>query len=90
MPFIAWCARNRVRGFVGEFGVPGPDPCWLKVLVPSLRAIGRAGFESCWWAAGEWWPADYPLLLQPRDRFRRPAPQLETLLRPEPGVSRPS
>jgi endoglucanase len=80
-PFIDWCSANRVQGFVGEFGLPGSDPHWLTVLADFLRAIDQAGMEGCWWAAGEWWPPNYPLLLQPRDQFRRPAPQLETLLR---------
>jgi endoglucanase len=80
VPFLAWCSRNRVQGFVGEFGVPGADLRWLKVLIGFPRAIDQAGIEGCWWAAGEWWPANYPLLLQPRDQFRRPAPQLATLL----------
>jgi len=53
VPFIEWCARNRVQGFVGEFGVPGVDRRWLKILVGFLRAIDQAGIESCWWDAGE-------------------------------------
>jgi endoglucanase len=80
-PFIDWCSENGVKGFVGEFGAPGTDRRWLKLLAHFLRSIDQAGMEGCWWAAGEWWPPNYPLLLQPRDQFRRPAPQLETLLR---------
>jgi endoglucanase len=72
--FIQWCQANRVRGFLGEFGVPN-DPGWLRVLEHFLTALDQAGMEGCWWAAGEWW-GDYKLSLQPHDDFQHPAPQM--------------
>jgi len=80
LPFAGWCALNRVRGVLGEFGVPG-DPRWLRVLEPLLEALGRSGLDGYWWAAGDWWPPDDALSIQPRGDRRTPAPQVATLLR---------
>lgn len=65
-PFAAWCRRNRVRGVVGEFGVPWYDEGWLPVLDDFLAAIEAHGMTACAWAGGDWW-GDYPLSLQPRN-----------------------
>ncbi len=78
--FISWCRANRVSGVVGEFGVPA-DPGWLRVLGHFLKALDQAGMESCSWAAGEWW-GEYKLSIQPRDDYRRQAPQMAILLQP--------
>ncbi len=79
-PFLDWCARNRVQGIVGEYGVPGGDARWLELLPPFFAAIDQAGFDACYWAAGEWW-GKYPLSIQPGDDFRTPAPQLAAVAR---------
>jgi endoglucanase len=80
LQFVGWCAANGVPGFLGELGVPGDDPRWLRVLGHALRALDHAGVDCCWWAAGEWW-GNYRLSLQPRDEFRKSAPQLEAFLK---------
>jgi endoglucanase len=77
-PFVRWCQTNRVAGFLGEFGIP-PDPRWQSVLAGFLEELDRAGMESCYWAAGEWW-GDYPLSIQPRRNYQQAAPQLRTLI----------
>jgi endoglucanase len=79
--FAGWCAVNGVRGFLGEFGVPGNDPRWLRVLGPFLDALDRVGVDSCYWAAGNWWPESDLLSIQPRDDDRTAAPQLEAIRR---------
>lgn len=76
--FVEWCQTNRVRGFLGEFGVP-PDARWLEVMRRFLRALNEAGLEGCYWAAGEWW-GRYPLSIQPSDGDAGRKPQLEVLL----------
>lgn len=78
--FAGWCSANGVRGFLGEFGVPGDDPRWLELLDHFLHALDRTGMDGCWWAAGEWW-GDYKLSIQPRENFQNPAPQLAHLVR---------
>lgn len=77
-PFLEWCAANKVKGFVGEFGVPGSDPRWLELLPPFLDALETAGVDACWWAAGEWWGL-YPLSIQPLQNYQRPAPPMKAL-----------
>lgn len=79
--FAGWCDANGVRGFLGEFGVPGDDPRWLRVLGPFLDALDRLGMDACYWAAGDWWPASDRLSIQPRHDDRRAAPQLEAIRR---------
>jgi endoglucanase len=73
--FLEWCRRNKVRGFLGEFGIPGHDAGWQAVLRQTFAALANTDLTGCYWAAGEWWH-DYALSLQPADDFRRPAPQL--------------
>jgi endoglucanase len=68
-----------------EFGVPGGDTRWLKVHAPFLAQLDRAGVEGCWWAAGEWWPPDYKLSLQPREQLQKAAPQMEGLRKIAPS-----
>jgi endoglucanase len=75
-PFVDWCQRNQVPGFLGEFGIPGHDTGWHTVLSRTLAALRRAEMPGCYWAAGEWWH-DYPLSLQPSKDFAQPAPHLE-------------
>jgi endoglucanase len=77
-PFVRWCQQNRVRGFLGEYGIPASDERWLKVLARFLHALDDAGMDSCYWAAGERW-GNYPLSIQPRRDFRKAAPQLKVV-----------
>jgi endoglucanase len=79
-PFARWCQKNRVTGFLGEFGIPAGDERWHKVLARFLRALDDAGMDSCYWAAGEQW-GNYPLSIQPRRDFQQAAPQLRLLRR---------
>jgi endoglucanase len=77
-PFVGWCQKNRVRGFLGEYGIPAGDKRWQKVLARFLHALNDAGMDSCYWAAGERW-GNYPLSIQPRRGFLKAAPQLHVL-----------
>lgn len=63
LPFVRWCERNRVRGFIGEFGVPVDDPAWNILLDRMLVEMKHHGLSGCGWAAGPWWN-DYPLSLE--------------------------
>jgi endoglucanase len=80
MPFVRWCRSNRVRGFLGEYGIPASDERWQKLLSRFLRMLDDADMDSCYWAAGEWW-GDYPLSIQPRRDFEQDAPQMRLLKR---------
>jgi endoglucanase len=79
-PFVRWCRSNRVRDFLGEYGVPASDERWHKMLARFLRALEDTAIDSCYWAAGEWW-GDYPLFIQPRRDFQPAAPQLHIVER---------
>jgi endoglucanase len=78
--FAGWCARNRVRGFLGEYGVPRDDARWHEVAERFLARLDALGMDSCAWAAGEWW-GSYPLSLQPGHAFVTDAPFLRRLKR---------
>ncbi len=55
-PFIDWCHRHRVRGYIGEFGVPttGPDARgWAEVAEAVLDLADRTHTHLTWWATGE-------------------------------------
>jgi len=78
--FLDWCRRNRVAGFLGEFGIPGASEGWRSVLSNALKSIQNTDTLACYWAGGEWW-SDYPLSVQPRDDMRQAAPQLDVLRR---------
>jgi len=78
--FADWCQANKVRGFLGEFGVPNSDPRWLTVLDNFLTALDASGMDGLYWAAGEWW-GNYPLSIQPAGTFNVDRPQLPVLLR---------
>lgn len=77
-PFLRWCGRNHVRGFVGEYGSPR-ESGWRTVTERFLDACNASNVGVCYWAAGEWW-GDYPLSVQPHDVFTT-TPQLEWLQR---------
>ena len=82
--FAQWCARNGVRGFLGEYGVPRDEPRWHEALTRFLARIDELGMESACWAAGEWW-GDYPLSVQPGHAFVSDSPLLPRLKRrPQP------
>ena len=78
--FAQWCARNGVRGFVGELAVPAADSRWQPGLERALAAMKRAGLEGCYWGGGEWW-GDHPLSIQPTAGFRTPSPLMAIFTR---------
>ena len=83
-PFVEWCRANRVKGFLGEFGVPNTDPRWLGVLDNFLAALDAAGFDGAYWAAGEWW-GNYALSVQPQSSYTVDRVQTSVLLRHLPA-----
>ena len=66
-PFVEWCRANRVRGFVGEFGVPADahsDARWLVTMDNFLDYLQRNQISATYWSGGPWW-GDYPLSIEP-------------------------
>lgn len=70
-PFVDWLKQNRLRGYVGEFGVPKHDTRWLTVMNRFLEYIDANGLGGCYWAAGRWWN-DYALSIQPKHGVDQP------------------
>lgn len=72
-PFVDWLQKNNLKGMVGEFGVPGNDPRWLKALDVFMRYISDLGMNGCYWAAGPLWSDDYALSVNPiADNIEKP------------------
>lgn len=63
----AWLVANGRRGFLGEFGASAAPACMaaLGSLVERVDADPKAWLGWTAWAAGPWWPRDYPFDLQP-------------------------
>jgi endoglucanase len=79
-PFSDWLSRNRVRGYIGEYGIPGGDPRWREVFENFLQALDAASLDGTYWSAGEWW-GDYALSVQPDAALQIEKPQLSVLAR---------
>ncbi|MCX8522101.1 MAG: glycoside hydrolase family 5 protein [Rhodoferax sp.] len=60
-----WSRQNRVRLFMGEFGVPNNPDCLIDLLT-LLRGMEDKPVWLGWtyWAAGPWW-GNYALSIQP-------------------------
>lgn len=72
--FTDWLKRNGKRGFLGEFG-GSADPACLDGLARMTAFLGKeSAVWTGWayWAAGDWWPADEPLNIQPTADGDRP------------------
>lgn len=97
--FIAWCKKNNVRGFIGEFGVPDSDPRWYEETLENfMRALNEAGMGGTYWAGGTYW-GKYPMSIQPTEKFtvHRPqmavlrkhlTPKVEAVAKPEPEAAK--
>jgi aryl-phospho-beta-D-glucosidase BglC (GH1 family) len=64
-PFLEWLRKEKAKGFVGEFGIPGNDPQWLPVLDNFLTAVQGAGLSGTYWnyvfhspSDPSWWPSN--------------------------------
>ena len=83
-----WLRKENATGFLGEIGA-GADKRCLAGLSAMLAHLNANDVWKGWtaWAAGAWWPKDYPLLLRTIDG--RDTPQLATfadwIAPPDPG-----
>jgi endoglucanase len=76
-PFVNWLKTNNLKGYVGEYGVPGNDAQWNTVLSNFLTYIQSNCVNGTAWAAGGWW-GNYKLSLQPSGNTDKP--QIATLI----------
>lgn len=77
--FTGWCKKNKVRGFVGEFGVPRDDPRWNDVLDKFLQELVESGMGGTYWAAGTYWGERYSMSIQPAENFTKDRPQMDVM-----------
>jgi endoglucanase len=77
----AWARGNGVRVFLGEFGVPQDKTCiaGLGRLLDQIQANGDVWLGWTYWVAGDWWPDNEGLNVQPHDG--RDRKQMATLQR---------
>ena len=79
-PFIDWLNVNNLRGFVGEYGIPGNDIRWLECLDKFLDYISKHNVNGTYWAAGAQWN-NYILSVHPEDNYSKDRVQLKVLTR---------
>ncbi len=78
-PFTAWLRAGGRRGVLGEFAASSRPECLagLGRMLAFMAANGDVWAGWTYWAAGAWWPADYPFAIEPRGG--RDAPQMAVL-----------
>lgn len=74
-----WLRANGRRGFLGEVAASPRPECVsaLKTIVSKVNAAPDLWIGWTAWAAGAWWPKDYPFNLEPTPDG--PAPQMAAL-----------
>ena len=77
-PFVEWLEANHLRGFIGEYGVPGNDGRWLECLRNFLDYLSRHNVNGTYWAAGARWN-NYILSVHPEEDYSKDRVQLKVL-----------
>lgn len=65
-PFVNWLKKNKLRGFIGEYGIPDNDPRWLITLDKLLSYLKDNEINGTYWAAGPWWGNNF-MTIEPSD-----------------------
>lgn len=78
--FGDWLHKVHRRGFLGEFAVSALPQCQvpLGAIVQTIEQNQDVWLGWSYWAAGDWWPAEEPLNIQPVNGEDKT--QLKTLL----------
>lgn len=78
--FTLWLRNHGARGYLGEFGAPAGADCnaGLAAMVKVMEDNRDVWTGWAYWAAGDWWPKEEALNIQPVDGKDRP--QLDALL----------
>lgn len=77
-PFVDWLKANKVRGILGEFGVPRDDVRWLDLLDEVLYYLKDNGVSGTYWVAGANSSRDQ-LSVQPLETFTMERAQMRVL-----------
>lgn len=69
-----WLRTHGKRGYLGEFGVPAGAECngHLAAMVREIETNDDVWVGWSYWAAGDWWPKDEALNIQPVNGIDKP------------------
>lgn len=70
-PFVEWLKANKLRGFIGEHGVPDFAPSSMVAMDNLLTYLRQNCVPMTYWAAGPWW-GEYVLSLDTASGSYRP------------------
>ena len=79
-PFVTWVTNNKVRGMVGEYGIPNnaDQTNWNTMLTNFLAYLQEYCILGTYWAGGPQW-GSYVLSCEPTNNFTTDAPQMVVL-----------
>ncbi|MFV0455362.1 MAG: glycoside hydrolase family 5 protein [Pseudomonas sp.] len=70
-PFVEWLKANKLRGYIGEHGVPDFSPSAMVAMDNLLSYLRQNCIPMTYWAAGPWW-GEYVLSLDTQSGSYRP------------------
>ena len=70
-PFVEWLRANKLRGFIGEMGVPNYAPDAIVAMDNLLGYLRENCVPMTYWAAGPWW-GNYILALDVKGGAEQP------------------
>nr|QPF47955.1 GH5 family endoglucanase [uncultured bacterium] len=70
-PFVEWLKKHKLRGFIGEHGVPDFSPSAITATDNLLTYLRQNCVPSTYWAAGPWW-VEYHMSLDVKSGKHRP------------------
>ena len=74
----SWLRETGYQAFLGEFGASTHPVCMtaLEDMMSTIQQNRDLWIGWTYWAAGPWWPADYPFSVEPVDGEERPQMEL--------------
>lgn len=70
-PFVDWLKQNKLRGYIGEHGVPDFSPSAIVATDNLMTYLRQNCIPSTYWAAGPWW-GEYAMSLDVTSGKHRP------------------
>jgi endoglucanase len=70
-PFVEWLKTHKLRGYIGEHGVPDFAPSGMVAMDNLLTYLRQNCIPMTYWAAGPWW-GEYVLSLDTKSGSYRP------------------
>ena len=70
-PFVDWLKQHKLRGYIGEHGVPDFSPSAIVATDNLLAYLRQNCIPSTYWAAGPWW-GEYAMSLDVSSGKHRP------------------